>query len=56
VAGYRCVLHRLSDTAKQLYKKSKEILMKKLFLRLLVLGAMLAGYEVLVLAGAGGGP
>ena len=30
--------------------------MKKLFLRLFVLGATLAGHVVLVLAGAGGGP
>ena len=56
MAGYRRVSHRLSDTAKKLYKKGKEIFMKKLFLRLFVLGATLAGHVVLVLAGAGGGP
>jgi hypothetical protein len=33
-----------------------EIIMKKLYLQLFVLGAMLVGYAMPVLAGAGGGP
>ena len=50
------VLNNIEEMHLNPIDRKGEIIMKKLYLQLFVLGAMLAGYAMPVLAGAGGGP
>ena len=50
------VLNNIEQMRLNPIDRKGEIIMKKLYLQLFVLGAMLAGYAMPVLAGAGGGP